>query len=55
VLGGLLAGRHAARPHGEAAVGVGVVGAALAVVGVVWATNLYNFMDGIDGLAGARR
>jgi Fuc2NAc and GlcNAc transferase len=25
----------------------------LAVLGIVWATNLYNFMDGIDGLAGA--
>jgi Fuc2NAc and GlcNAc transferase len=26
--------------------------AAAAVVGIVWAINLYNFMDGIDGLAG---
>lgn len=26
-------------------------GSALAVVGLVWLTNLYNFMDGIDGLA----
>lgn len=25
---------------------------ALAVVGIVWMTNLYNFMDGADGLAG---
>jgi Fuc2NAc and GlcNAc transferase len=25
----------------------------LAVIGVVWAINLYNFMDGIDGLAGS--
>jgi Fuc2NAc and GlcNAc transferase len=25
----------------------------LAVVGVIWAINLYNFMDGIDGLAGS--
>ncbi len=23
------------------------------VLGIVWSTNLYNFMDGIDGLAGA--
>jgi Fuc2NAc and GlcNAc transferase len=30
---------------------VGLGGAFLAVLGVVWATNLYNFMDGIDGLA----
>jgi len=27
-------------------------GAAFAVVAIVWATNLYNFMDGADGLAG---
>ena len=26
--------------------------AALLVVGIVWGTNLYNFMDGADGLAG---
>jgi UDP-N-acetylmuramyl pentapeptide phosphotransferase/UDP-N-acetylglucosamine-1-phosphate transferase len=24
----------------------------MSVIGVVWATNLYNFMDGADGLAG---
>jgi UDP-GlcNAc:undecaprenyl-phosphate GlcNAc-1-phosphate transferase len=30
----------------------GWTGAALAVVAIVWATNLYNFMDGADGLAG---
>ncbi len=28
------------------------VGALLTVLFVVWTTNLYNFMDGIDGLAG---
>jgi Fuc2NAc and GlcNAc transferase len=28
-------------------------GMVLAVLGIVWATNLYNFMDGIDGLAAA--
>ena len=27
-------------------------GTVLAVLGAVWLTNLYNFMDGIDGLAG---
>jgi len=32
---------------------LGPPGAFLAVLGVVWATNLYNFMDGIDGLAAA--
>lgn len=31
---------------------LGLVGSVLAVVGVVWAINLYNFMDGIDGIAG---
>jgi Fuc2NAc and GlcNAc transferase len=29
------------------------VGALVAVLGIVWAVNLYNFMDGIDGLAGS--
>lgn len=32
--------------------GVGFVGAAVAVLAIVWMTNLYNFMDGSDGLAG---
>ncbi len=30
---------------------LGLVGSLLAVVGIAWLTNLYNFMDGIDGLA----
>jgi len=30
----------------------GVAAAALATVGLVWMANLYNFMDGSDGLAG---
>src|ERR1035437_5768552 len=30
----------------------GWVGQLLALVGLVWMINLYNFMDGIDGLAG---
>jgi UDP-N-acetylmuramyl pentapeptide phosphotransferase/UDP-N-acetylglucosamine-1-phosphate transferase len=30
----------------------GWMGVALAVVAIVWAANLYNFMDGADGLAG---
>jgi UDP-N-acetylmuramyl pentapeptide phosphotransferase/UDP-N-acetylglucosamine-1-phosphate transferase len=35
------------------AVGIGAVpGFLLAVLAVVWLTNLYNFMDGLDGLAG---
>jgi UDP-N-acetylmuramyl pentapeptide phosphotransferase/UDP-N-acetylglucosamine-1-phosphate transferase len=31
---------------------LGLVGIALAVLAIVWITNLYNFMDGSDGLAG---
>jgi Fuc2NAc and GlcNAc transferase len=33
-------------------VSLGWIGSVLAAVGIVWMTNLYNFMDGIDGLAG---
>src|SRR5690606_7256900 len=33
--------------------GSGWLGAALATLYVVWLLNLYNFMDGIDGLAAA--
>jgi UDP-N-acetylmuramyl pentapeptide phosphotransferase/UDP-N-acetylglucosamine-1-phosphate transferase len=31
---------------------LGFVGTAMAVLAIVWMTNLYNFMDGSDGLAG---
>ncbi|MCM5572386.1 glycosyltransferase family 4 protein [Burkholderiaceae bacterium FT117] len=30
---------------------LGAAGTALAIVGTVWCLNLYNFMDGIDGIA----
>ena len=30
---------------------LGIVGTILGIVGIVWAINLYNFVDGIDGLA----
>jgi Fuc2NAc and GlcNAc transferase len=36
---------------GTETVRLGPAGAVLAVLGIVWAINLYNFMDGIDGLA----
>jgi Fuc2NAc and GlcNAc transferase len=36
---------------GTDALWLGWAGSALAVIGIVWLTNLYNFMDGIDGLA----
>ena len=32
--------------------GLGAVEAALAILAIVWMTNLFNFMDGSDGLAG---
>lgn len=38
---------------GFAIIPFGALGWALGVLGIVWLTNLYNFMDGIDGLAGA--
>lgn len=36
---------------GNSTVGLGLVGTVLGVIGIVWAINLYNFVDGIDGLA----
>jgi Fuc2NAc and GlcNAc transferase len=38
---------------GEAQLALGAPGAVLAVLIAVWCTNAYNFMDGIDGIAGA--
>jgi len=38
---------------GERLVDLGWLGHCLAVVGLVWALNLFNFMDGIDGIAGS--
>ena len=42
-LGPLAVGRHA--------VDLGWPGQALALIAIVWALNLFNFMDGIDGIA----
>jgi Fuc2NAc and GlcNAc transferase len=42
---------HLTVSTGAAHLGVG--GTLLAMLGIVWLTNLYNFMDGIDGLAAA--
>lgn len=36
---------------GSAAVHLGSMGWLLGAVGIVWMVNLYNFMDGIDGIA----
>jgi len=33
---------------------LGPAGSVLAVLGIVWSTNLFNFMDGIDGIAGTQ-
>ena len=38
---------------GERLIDLGWIGHVLAVIGLVWALNLFNFMDGIDGLAGS--
>ncbi len=37
---------------GFTTVHLGWAGSVLAAVGIVWMINLYNFMDGIDGIAG---
>jgi Fuc2NAc and GlcNAc transferase len=36
---------------GQHAVDLGVAGYVLGVLGIVWTLNLFNFMDGIDGIA----
>jgi len=38
-------------PWPSGALPVGLAGGALAVIATVWCLNLYNFMDGIDGIA----
>lgn len=35
-------------------VSLGLVGAVCSLLGIVWLTNLYNFMDGMDGLAASQ-
>lgn len=37
---------------GPGTIPLGIAGSVLAAVGIVWMLNLYNFMDGIDGIAG---
>ena len=36
---------------GSTQLSLGIAGIPLGVIGIVWAINLYNFVDGIDGLA----
>jgi len=38
---------------GEISLALGGAGWLLGVLGIVWSINLFNFMDGIDGLAGS--
>jgi Fuc2NAc and GlcNAc transferase len=45
-------GGYPALAVGGSDVHLGPAGSALALVGIVWAINLFNFMDGIDGIAG---
>jgi len=44
-------GRVPALPVGDISLDMGLAGYALAVIASAWLLNLYNFMDGIDGLA----
>lgn len=37
---------------GSSEIALGSAGALIGLLGLVWATNSFNFMDGIDGLAG---
>ena len=37
---------------GAITVALGKFGFVIALLGIVWSTNLFNFMDGIDGIAG---
>ena len=37
---------------GTATVGLGALGSVAATLALFWSVNLYNFMDGIDGIAG---
>ncbi|HEY4956143.1 MAG TPA: glycosyltransferase family 4 protein [Gemmatimonadaceae bacterium] len=39
---------------GNSSLVVGAVGYVLGTLGIVWNINLFNFMDGIDGLAGSQ-
>ena len=49
LLGGLPALRY-----GNESLAIGSLGYIFAVLGIVWSINLFNFMDGIDGLAGSQ-
>jgi Fuc2NAc and GlcNAc transferase len=48
----LLLGGFETYEIGTHSVNLGIGGNLLAVLGLVWLTNLFNFMDGVDGIAG---
>jgi Fuc2NAc and GlcNAc transferase len=39
---------------GIGTVHLGIFGSVFAAIGIVWSINLFNFMDGIDGIAGSQ-
>jgi Fuc2NAc and GlcNAc transferase len=39
---------------GDTSLALGAVGYFVGAIGIVWAVNLFNFMDGIDGFAGSQ-
>jgi Fuc2NAc and GlcNAc transferase len=39
---------------GQRTIELGAAGSVLALLGMTWSINLYNFMDGIDGIAGGQ-
>lgn len=39
---------------GNSSVALGLIGYVVGTLGIVWSINLFNFMDGIDGLAGSQ-
>jgi Fuc2NAc and GlcNAc transferase len=51
LLGVALVGGMPPLTIGSQSLAWGILGHGVAVVGVVWLINLYNFMDGIDGIA----
>jgi len=46
--------QHLYIPYSETILPLGIFGTLIATVAIVWMINAYNFMDGIDGIAGAQ-
>jgi Fuc2NAc and GlcNAc transferase len=47
-------GGFPALQFGSVALALGPIGSLLAILAIVWSINLFNFMDGIDGLAASQ-